>query len=237
MAGINTFSINLPVQSGDVLALDNASSALLFDNGSGSATYLTQYYQPATADGTPGLPDGSTGAPNNTRDGYRLLLSATLESGVTTTTTSTTTTTTTTPPPPRPALSHVSETHRVWREGHRLARFTRAHSAPVGTRFSFSLSTAARVRFSFVQVLRGRRVNGKCVAASNRNRQARSCQRRIPRRAPTFSATAGRHTLSFQGRTRAGRLPVGQYRAVITATGPTGRRSAAKTLTFTIASG
>jgi hypothetical protein len=72
--GLNTYTVTLPVKAGDVLALDNDTSALIFDTS--DPTPITAYYQPLNADGTPGLQDGQTAAPNNTRNGYRLLLSA-----------------------------------------------------------------------------------------------------------------------------------------------------------------
>lgn len=65
--GLSTFTASLPVKAGDVLGLDNDSSALMFDNS--STTALTAYYMPALA-------DGQTGAPTNNQMGYRLLLSA-----------------------------------------------------------------------------------------------------------------------------------------------------------------
>ena len=88
--GPQTFNVSLPVKAGDVLALDNSTSALLFDTSSLNPGF-TAYYQ------LPSLGDGSTAAPNNNRMGYRLLLSATVTgtSPNTTTTENGTTITTT----------------------------------------------------------------------------------------------------------------------------------------------
>jgi hypothetical protein len=75
--GVLSFTTSLPVRKGDVLAIDNDSSALIFATGSGAA--FTAYYEP-------GLADGATGAPTNITT-LRLLASATLVSA---------------PPPPPP---------------------------------------------------------------------------------------------------------------------------------------
>jgi alpha-tubulin suppressor-like RCC1 family protein len=66
VTGINTFSVSVPVEQGDVLALDNESSALVFQASSGSAS--TRYFEPAIAEGSTGTPGASS--PD------RLLLSA-----------------------------------------------------------------------------------------------------------------------------------------------------------------
>jgi hypothetical protein len=70
--GVLTFATNLPVRTGDILGLDNDSSALLFD--AGTQTTITAYYQ------LPSLGDGATGTPSNLRSPSRLLLSATVVS-------------------------------------------------------------------------------------------------------------------------------------------------------------
>ncbi len=127
---VNTFAVNIPVSAGDVLALDNASSALLFDTGPASSTSVTFFYEPALA-------DGQTAAPNNTQSGTRLLLSATVQSAATTGTAPGTGVAPGTPPVSggstpttlspsgtitAPTLSHVGESHR------RLARGQKAHA-------------------------------------------------------------------------------------------------------------
>jgi hypothetical protein len=70
--GVKTFNVSMPVQGGDQLALDNDSSALMFDTSNASAN--TVYYSPA-------LPNGPPTTPGVGRSGYRLLLSATLQPG------------------------------------------------------------------------------------------------------------------------------------------------------------
>lgn len=67
--GMNSFAVTLRVKKGDVIGLDNATSALIFDTS--SATAVTDYYEPA-------LKKGHTAAPTAAQTGSRLLLSATV---------------------------------------------------------------------------------------------------------------------------------------------------------------
>jgi hypothetical protein len=151
--GGQTFAVSLPVKAGDVLALDNGSSALLFDNSSSNSG--TAYYQPALA-------DAATGAPSNVVAPSRLLLSAVVASSGTTPTTTTNptvtvtvtkTVTVVTPPGPPPVLSSVKQSHQVWRP----SKLTGNPKIPVGTTFSFKLSRNALVNFTF---RRGGRARG-----------------------------------------------------------------------------
>jgi PASTA domain len=68
--GVQSATTSLPARSGDLIGIENDSSALLFD--AGSATTFTAYYQ------LPALGDGASAAPNNIRYPSRLLLSAVL---------------------------------------------------------------------------------------------------------------------------------------------------------------
>jgi hypothetical protein len=80
-----------------------------------------------------------------------------------------------------------------------------------------------------------RKVNGKCVAPTNRNRRKRACKRTVTRGALSFSGHPGTNRVSFQGRTsRTKKLKPGTYTLVITAITATGQRSQPKSLSFTI---
>jgi hypothetical protein len=205
-AGVNTFTVSLPVKAGDVLGLDNDSSALMFDTS--SATPITAYYE------LPSLADGTTALPNQpARTGYRLLLSATVQASVTTTTTGTTGTTTNTNPQTPPQLTNVRQSHRRWREGTKLAKFASGTQAPVGTTFRFNLSESATLQFVF--------------------RQQR-CGHRCAHGALNYSAAAGARKLTFQGRiSHKKRLRPGRYKLTITAFSA-GLTSTPQTLRFTI---
>jgi hypothetical protein len=69
--GVQSFTTNLAVRTGDLIGLENNSSALLFDIG--TLTTYTAYYQ------LPALGDGASAAPSNVRSDRRLLLSAVLQ--------------------------------------------------------------------------------------------------------------------------------------------------------------
>jgi PASTA domain len=69
--GVQSATTSLPARTGDLIGIENDSSALLFDVG--STTTFTAYYQ------LPALGDGASAAPNNIRAPSRLLLSAVLQ--------------------------------------------------------------------------------------------------------------------------------------------------------------
>jgi hypothetical protein len=67
------------------------------------------------------------------------------------------------------------------------------------------------------------------------NRKRRSCKRTLGRGTLSYTTTAGRHTITFDGRIASHRLPLGAYIARITAVNArTGQHSGAATLKFTI---
>ncbi len=228
--GPQSFSVSLPVQEGDVLALDNADSALLFDTT--TSTDTTWYYEPA-------IGNGSTGKPTNQQAGYRLLVSATILPNPPMTTTTTTTTTTTSPPPvPPPVLSHVSQTHKTWRLGSKLATITSTNhkQPPVGTTFEFTVDQPAQVSFAFTQLFNGRKVKGKCVAQTSHNLHDGKCTRYGRTRSMSPNARAGTDKVTFDGRvSRSTKLKTGNYKVAIQARNSAGERSNSVSLKFTIA--
>jgi hypothetical protein len=235
----NTFTTSLPVKAGDLIGLDNDSSALIFD--ATSTVPLTAYFQPALA-------DGQAGAPNQLAAGTRLLLSATVQAAAPPTTTPMTTTTgsattpqttftATTPPtgspPPAPApqLNGIHQSHASWREPSK----TGGNSGPVGTTFSFRLDEAAQVHLSFDAQLPGRRLGGgRCVAPTAANRARRSCTRSVLRGGLNQNGNSGANRVAFRGRLPRGtKLAPGRYELLITATSA-GRHSNVARLAFTI---
>ncbi len=211
LPGPNTFTVSLPVKAGDVLGLDDDSSAIIFDSTSTSTSYLTNVYNPA-------LGDGATGKASSSQSGYRLLMSAVVQQA-----------------PTPPFISGLSQSHTVWREGSQLATFARAAKPPVGTTFHLMLDQPAIVRFAFAQMLQGRRVNGRCVAQTSANAQRPSCQRPAARGGLSVTASAGAHRLFFQGRLAPHKqLPAGSYALTITATNSIGQASSPRILRFTI---
>jgi hypothetical protein len=134
-----------------------------------------------------------------------------------------------------PTVAGAHESNRIWREDNRLASFSRKRKPPIGTTFSFSLNEQARVSFAFTRQLSGRRVKGKCVAETNKNRRRRGCKRTVTAGALAFAGHAGTNKLSFRGRISVSKkLPPGRYTLLITATNAAGQHSQTRSLSFTI---
>jgi len=206
--GPETFAVTLPVQHGDVLALDNSTSALMFDTS--TTTDDAWFYYPALA-------NGSTGAPNNEQVQRRLLVSATILPTPTSQSSTSSSTPTTSAPPSALTLTHVGQTHRVWRRGSRLATVT-AKRPPIGTTFTFDLSKPATVTFVFT-----RRPSGH---KRSRRRPATM----------TIAAATGADKVTFAGRvSRRKKLPPGSYEVSVTAADATGQRAGPAVLKFRIA--
>ncbi len=141
-------------------------------------------------------------------------------------------------PTPTLALTRLTQSHSTWRAGSRLAGFARTthKRSPVGTTFSFTLSEPARVSLAFTQRVSGRKINAKCVAQTTKNAKRTSCTRTVTRGTLAFSCEAGVTKLRFQGRISSSRrLAPGRHTVTISAAA-TGRRSPAKSLSFTIVS-
>ncbi len=177
-----------------------------------------------------------TGRPIDTRSGgtHRFTVTATDVNGLTAATTSTYTVILLPPPPSSkgaaPVLTSVREAHRTWRESK-----SRKQRTPVGTAFFFRLNERAKVRFTFTQRVGGRRVKGKCVARTRKNRGAPRCGMTITSGALSFLSRTGQNKLSFRGTvSRSKKLEPGTYTLTITATNAAGQRSNQKSLDFTI---
>jgi DNA-binding beta-propeller fold protein YncE len=135
------------------------------------------------------------------------------------------------PPPPLPRFSKVHQTHKRWREPGKAKK----HAPPVGTTFSFTLNTAARVTLTFRQRLPGRKVGRRCAAPSRHNRGRHACTRTTKRGSVSFAGVAGSNQRAFNGAiAHHGRLPIGSYTVTLTAATAPGRHAAPKTLRFTI---
>jgi phosphatidylinositol-3-phosphatase len=134
-----------------------------------------------------------------------------------------------------PTVANAAQSNHVWREGRVLAGFARRRTAPIGTTFSFTLNTPASVSFLFTRQLGGRKVKGRCVAQTNRNRRGRACKRTVTEGTLSFTGHAGANRVSFQGRISASkRLALGSYTLSIAATNAAGRGSSSRQLSFSI---
>jgi hypothetical protein len=140
------------------------------------------------------------------------------------------------PPTPKapitkaPIVSGLQQSSSRWRT-HSIKRGPRL---PVGTTFRFKLDRAAQVRFSFSQIVSGRRVNGRCVKATEANRRKPRCDRSQAVGTLNIAGKAGANTVSFNGKIRGRALSPGSYRLLVTALAD-GKTSAAASAQFTIA--
>jgi hypothetical protein len=138
-------------------------------------------------------------------------------------------------PPRPPTISRVSESARRWRLGKHLPAVTAARKPPIGTTFTVVLSDGATIRLSFQRTVAGRRHGKRCVASTRKNRHAASCRRTVVVATVSEPGQAGLNKIRFQGRLKGGvTLKPGRYTVVITAVSAAGRKSAPKTLSFTV---
>jgi hypothetical protein len=106
---------------------------------------------------------------------------------------------------------------------------------PVGTTFRFRLNRAADVRFAFSQIVPGRRATtARCVKPTKANRDKPRCSRYQTSGTLNLTGTAGSNAYTFRGKIHGRTLKPGRYRLSVTALHD-GTRSAAATITFTIA--
>ncbi len=116
-----------------------------------------------------------------------------------------------TPPPgsdAAPALTGLDMTNRRF-----AARGTpRPPGVPRGTRFLFNLSENADVKIAIDRIKPGRRVNGRCVRPTRRNRDRPRCKRFIRKGSISDQGEAGANRLRFSGRLRGKALAPGRYR-------------------------
>jgi hypothetical protein len=137
---------------------------------------------------------------------------------------------------PKPTLvqiSGASETHKKFRVSHspKLAQISKK-LAPIGTTLKFTLSGAAQVRLDFTKPRSGRKVGGKCVAPTKRNKHKAKCT--PPAGSTTFSGHAGTNTVVFEGWvSHSKKLGPGHYTVAITAITPGVGTTTAK-LNFTV---
>ncbi len=139
------------------------------------------------------------------------------------------------PPPPfkrgtPPVVTQAHQTHRTWRESN-----SHKDRAPVGTAFFFTLNEPANILFVFTQHIRGRKVNGRCVAQTDKNRRAHRCGMTVARGILSYRGHIGQNKLSFTGTiSRSKKLKPGTYTLTITATNATGQHSKPQSLGLTI---
>ena len=126
----------------------------------------------------------------------------------------------------RPVLSAVSLTHKRFRVG-------KGASAPVGTKFRYRLSEAARVTIRFDRALTGVRSGKRCVKPAV-GQQGKRCTRFVRVGQLVRQSPRGKSRVPFSGRVGHTALTPGKYRAVLRATDAAGNKSATRTLKFEV---
>jgi probable HAF family extracellular repeat protein len=100
---------------------------------------------------------------------------------------------------PSPRLAQVRQSARRWRLDNRHPRPT-GRRPPIGTTFSFNLNIPAMVTFTFTQQTAGRKVGGRCVAQTKRNRNLPRCLRTTSAGAFTLTGRRGANKVRLAGR-------------------------------------
>jgi DNA-binding beta-propeller fold protein YncE len=105
----------------------------------------------------------------------------------------------------------------------------------VGTTIRYTLSEAAKVTFKIEKATGGRKVKGRCVKPSRKNRRAKRCTRYVALKgAATDAGVAGRNSSKFSGRWQGRKLAPGRYRLVATARDAAGNLAKPKRVAFKI---
>jgi hypothetical protein len=137
--------------------------------------------------------------------------------------------------PRRPVISGARLTNRRFRVGKQATAISAAHT-PLGTRFHFTLSAAAKIQITITRSARGLRRGHSCVTSTAKLRRAHAkrCTRTLTLGTLTpASEPAGTDSLTFSGRIGARALAAGAYDAVLSASNVTGQSTPVK-LSFTI---
>jgi len=210
--GVQTFSDTIPVNSGDTIALQNESNAILF--GPGATANQVDWMSTASplADGATMSPNGNTspsycgGGPCEAQFNVDLVESTPSGTGPAGPPLGT-------PPPPRP---HLLPAPTLTGLGVTPSRFSLGAGAPrlaaVGARIRFTLNLAALVRFSFARATAGHKVGRACRPGRARSRRKR-CTVFVSVGGFSLNGRAGANAVVFSGRLTARRaLAAGAYR-------------------------
>lgn len=231
---ISEFAARLPVKRGNQLAIDGTTVQATYSSGD----EFSYRFDPPLVDGQG--PRGSNG-----RTG-ELLVAAVVEPdsdgdgfGDETQDGCPTQASAQGPCPPgqedrtSPALTGLALSPSIFRAAARGPSLSQARGAqrprpvrPIGTRLRWRLSETATVTFRVQRAAKGRRVGGRCVRQTRRNRARRRCTRYVTLRG-SFSHTggAGANSARFSGRLRGRKLRPGRYRLLAEARDPAGNRT------------
>jgi hypothetical protein len=127
----------------------------------------------------------------------------------------------------RPVLTRISLSSRRFRAARSGAAVRLA--APLGTRIRYRLNEAASVTLRYERKTTGRRVGGRCRAATRRNRKRAKCTRWVRVRGTArHRGRAGTNAFRLTGRMRGRALRLGVYRLLLSARDGAGNASATR---------
>ena len=137
-----------------------------------------------------------------------------------------------------PAIAHLRQAAKTWREGTAKPSRRGRHRARIGTVFTFTLSENAALSLSFTTRAQGRRLSGGCVAPSRRTMHKPRCTRTIVAGRSSATGHKGANRIVFKGRVKGRRtLSPGHYALLLIATGSGARISLPSSISFTIIAG
>jgi hypothetical protein len=134
----------------------------------------------------------------------------------------------------KPVLSQVSLLRTVFRVDRSGVAETPVSSARKGTVFRYTLSEDARVLITIQRLLPGRRVRGRCVRPTRRNRTRPKCTRFVRAGRFAVQSVAGPNSHRFSGKIGRRSLRRGRYRATLVARDADGRKSVPRRLNFRV---
>jgi hypothetical protein len=130
-------------------------------------------------------------------------------------------------PPRMTALSVAPSAFRAARRGPAIA-------ARVGTKVSYTLSSAASVRFTVQKRVRGQKRGRRCARLRGPVRPRRRCTRYVSRGKLEHNGAAGRNSFAFRGRVSGRALRRGRYRLVAVPVDTAGRAGNSKRAGFRV---
>jgi DNA-binding beta-propeller fold protein YncE len=141
------------------------------------------------------------------------------------------------PPPPSPPAAAIDRVAPIVSGFAVAPGHFRVASAQArrGSRFRFRLSERASARILLERALPGRLVGRRCLRPTRKLRTRARCRRFVRAGVLTFAnRPADLNSILFRGRIGRRALPLGSYRATITATDGTGNRSRSRRASFRI---
>jgi len=131
-------------------------------------------------------------------------------------------------PSTTPALTKLRVSPGAFRAA-RSGATVRAASVRSGARVSYTLSLAAKVRFTVQRATVGRKVGGRCVTATKSNRRRTSCTRYVTVKGSfTRTRKSGGDRFTFTGRFAARKLRAARYRLTANPTAGTRKGKAVR---------